>query len=183
MNCPYCNKFTPSSRMCVHCGEKMPSIPNAKSSGSVTRFSSNDFAAKIIYALILIGVLYGAYSLFFKEGDIPSYMITGSVNLKEWIVEGKTNIVDLYSEFCPPCVQLAPLLLRLDEKRLDIAIVKININRDGVRGIDWQSPVARQFKLKSIPHFIIVSPSGKLKCEGKKAFKFVLKQLREERII
>jgi len=169
--------------MCVHCGEKMPSIPNVKSTRSVTRFSSNDLAAKIIYALILIAVLYGVYSLFFKEGDIPSYMITGSVNLKEWIVEGKTNIVDLYSEFCPPCVQLAPLLLRLDEKRLDIAVVKIDINRDGVRGIDWQSPIARQFKLRSIPYFIIVSPSGKLKCEGKKAYKFVLKQLREERII
>ena len=169
--------------MCVHCGEKLSSIPIAKSTRSVTRFSSNDLAAKIIYALILIGVLYGAYSLFFKEGDIPSYMFTGSVNLNERIVKGKTNIVDLYSEFCPPCVQIAPLLIRLDEKRSDIAIVKININRDGVSGIDWQSPVARQFKLKSIPHFIIVSPSGKLKCQGKKAYKFVLKQLREERII
>ena len=99
MNCPYCNKFSPSSRMCVHCGEKLPSAPNVKSTKSGIRFSGNDLAAKIIYALILIGVLYGAYSLLLRERDIPSYMFTGSVNLKERIVKGNTNIVDLYSKF------------------------------------------------------------------------------------
>lgn len=183
MNCPYCDKFSPSSRMCVHCGETLPLVPKTKRSRSMTRGSGKSSFTKILYVLILIGSIYIAYSLLFKEGNLPSHMIYGSVNLEEMIVKGKTNIVDLYSKFCPPCVQIAPLLIRLDEKRSDIAIVKININRDGVRGIDWQSPVARQFKLRSIPHFIIVSPSGKLKCKGKKAYKFVLKQLREERIL
>jgi hypothetical protein len=67
--------------------------------------------------------------------------------------------------------------------REDIVIVKIDINRSGVTGIDWQSPVARQFKLNSVPHFIVVSPSGKIKFQGKKAYQFVLNKLREEDLI
>ena len=192
MNCPYCDMFTPSSRMCVHCGERLPSAPKAKSSRSGSHGLRSGSFMKIILVLILIGVIYGVYSSYFKEGDIPSgnypsrylpsYMIHGSVNLEEKLVKGKTNIVDFYSEYCAPCRKVAPLLKKLADKREDIAVIKININRRGVRGIDWQSPVARQFKLKSIPHFIIVSPSGKLLYKGRRAYTFVLDQLRKEGI-
>jgi len=188
MNCPNCDRFTPSTRMCVHCGERLPPDLNAKSSRSVTRGSGSSLLFKILVPLLLIGFIYGIYLSYFKEGNttsgnLPSYMIHGSVNLEEKLVNGKTNIVDFYSEYCPPCKQISPLLKKLDDKREDIAVIKIDINRRGVRGIDWQSPAARQFKLKSIPHFIIVSPSGKIRYEGKKAYRYVLEQLRAESIV
>jgi thiol-disulfide isomerase/thioredoxin len=138
---------------------------------------------KVFLVLLLIIVGYWAYSRFFTGKDIPSYMNEGPVYLKEMIVSGETNIVDLYSDYCPPCVQIAPYLKMLDSRRKDISIVKIDINRSGVTGIDWRSPVARQFKLNSIPHFIVISPSGKLKYQGKRAYEFVLAQLKEEGLI
>jgi thiol-disulfide isomerase/thioredoxin len=88
-------------------------------------------------------------------------MIDGSVNLEKKIVKGRTNIIDFYSEYCPPCKRIAPFLRKLDARREDIAVIKIDINRAGVEGIDWDSPVAKQFRLKSIPHFIVISPWGK----------------------
>jgi thiol-disulfide isomerase/thioredoxin len=184
MNCPYCDRFSPSSITCVHCGEKLPSSARPKRSRSVAFGSGSGFVTKILLMVLGALVIYGAYSLFFKGGsEIPSFMKDGPVNLEEMIVMGETNIVDVYSDYCPPCVQMAPYLKKLDEMREDISVVKIDINRSGITGIDWQSPVARQFKLRSIPHFIVVSPSGKIKFQGKKAYKFVLDQLRKEGLI
>ena len=184
MNCPYCDRFSPSSITCVHCGEKLPSTSKTRRSSSFSSGSGSGFVMKILLVFLGALMIYGAYSIFFKGGSgIPSYMNDGPVNLEEEIVMGETNIVDLYSDYCPPCRQIAPFLKKLDEIRRDISVVKIDINRSGITGIDWQSPVARQFKLRSVPHFIVVSPSGKIKFQGKKAYEFVLDQLREEGLI
>ena len=107
-------------------------------------------------------------------------MIHGSVNLEKMIVKGKINIIDFYSEHYPPCKRIAPFLKKLDAVRGDIVVIKIDINRKGFRGIDWQSPVAKQFNLKSVPYFIVISPWGKLICEGKEAYSYVVQQLRIE---
>jgi thiol-disulfide isomerase/thioredoxin len=148
---------------------------------------------KVILILLLIGSVYGLYTKYFKVGDfpsagipsgkytsksLPSYMTDGSFNLKKSIVKGKTNIIDFYSEYCPPCKRIAPFLKKLDARRGDIVVIKIDINRTGVKGIDWQSPVAKQFMLKSIPYFIVISPWGKLMYEGKEAYNYVVQQLR-----
>jgi thiol-disulfide isomerase/thioredoxin len=91
------------------------------------------------------------------------------VTLADYVVTGKTTIFDFSSEYCPPCRAIAPRLEELHKKRDDIAVVTIDINRPGVRGIDWKSPVAGQYGLRSIPHFKIYSPEGKLIAEGDKA--------------
>jgi thiol-disulfide isomerase/thioredoxin len=95
------------------------------------------------------------------------------VNLADYLVPGKTTIVDFYSEFCPPCRAIAPRLEKLHTTRDDIAVVKVDINRPGVKGIDWKSPVARQYALNSIPHFKVFGPDGKLKAEGDAAYELV----------
>ena len=158
-----------------------------------TRGSENRSYMKVILILLLIGAVYGLYTKYFRAGDfpsagipsgrytsrsLPSYMIGGSVNLEKKIVRGKVNIIDFYSEYCPPCKKIAPFLKKLDNKRADIAVIRIDINRTGVKGIDWESPVAKQFKLKSIPYFIVISPWGKLMCQGKEAYNYVVQQMR-----
>ena len=47
--------------------------------------------------------------------------------------------------------------------------MKVDINRPEVHKIDWQSPVAQQYGLQSIPFFKIVGPNGQLIAEGKPA--------------
>jgi thioredoxin 1 len=88
-----------------------------------------------------------------------------TIKLEDYLVPGKTVIFDFTSQYCPPCRAIAPSLHKLHEERADIVVVEVDINRPDVKGIDWQSPVARQFSLQSIPHFKVYGPDGKLQAE------------------
>lgn len=101
-------------------------------------------------------------------------------DLKPHIVPGQINIVDFYSAFCPPCVRIAPYLERLAEARPDIVLRKVDINRKGFRGIDWGSPLSRQYRLQSVPHFKIFGPDGALLSEGDPAMAQIQAWLRGE---
>ena len=89
-------------------------------------------------------------------------------------VEGKYTVVDFFSEYCPPCVALSPKLEELVEKRDDVVVVKVDINRPGHQGIDWQSPVARQYGLDSIPRLRVYGLDGKMESEGDEAMQTVM---------
>lgn len=107
----------------------------------------------------------------------PRLIVIGQgerVELEKYIPEGKTTIVDFYSEYCPPCRALSPRLEKLAQSRPDIFIIKVDINRPGVHGIDWQSPVAQQFQLRSIPHIRIYGPNKQLQVEGREAYMQIL---------
>lgn len=96
----------------------------------------------------------------------PAHISMGAeVKLTDYLVAGKTVIFDFYSDFCPPCVAIAPELEKLHASRADVVVVKVDINRPGIKGIDWKSPVAQQYKLRSIPHFKVFGPDGKLVAE------------------
>ena len=99
------------------------------------------------------------------------------IEVTDYLVEGKTTIVDFFSEFCPPCVALAPKLHELAESSEDINLVMVNINRPDVEGIDFESPVARQFELSGIPHMQVYGPDGALEAEGNAAMDMVEKML------
>ena len=100
------------------------------------------------------------------KGSEPAHVSMGqTINLAEVLVPGKTTVVDFTSKYCPPCQFYNEPLVKLHSQRNDIAVVKVDINRPDVRGIDWKSPVAQQFKLQSIPHFKVFGPDGKLIAE------------------
>lgn len=101
------------------------------------------------------------------------------IQLEDYLIPGKTMIVDFYSDYCPPCRMLAPKLKELVEKRPDLAVVKVDINRPGHQGIDWQSPVAQQFGLRQIPHLKLYGPDGELVAEGDKAATQVFQWIEE----
>jgi len=110
-----------------------------------------------LQALIGIGNLY-----FDTNRDLLA--------IENYLLKGKTNIVDFYSDYCPPCKKISPLLQKLGGKRPDLAILQVDINRKGVKGIDWASPLARQYELSSIPHFKIYDGDGNLLKEGQEAW-------------
>lgn len=100
------------------------------------------------------------------KGAEPAVVSHGApVDLAALAVPGKTTVFDFTSEYCPPCRGYTEPLHRLHAQRDDVAVVKIDINRAGVKGIDWKSPVAAQFKLHSIPHFKVFGPDGQLLAE------------------
>lgn len=101
------------------------------------------------------------------------------IELTDYLVPGQTVIFDFFSEYCPPCMQIAPYMERLAEQRDDIVLVKVDINRPGVQGIDWSSPVARQYNLRSIPHFKIFGPDGEMQAEGDQARMMIMQWLQQ----
>ena len=104
------------------------------------------------------------------------------VDIEQMVRRGKTTIFDFYSAYCGPCVKISPRLAELERKRTDIAVVKIDINREGVRGIDWGSPVIKQYHIPSIPYFIVYDEGGTRIHAGDSASQFVYHLLSEEQI-
>jgi thiol-disulfide isomerase/thioredoxin len=100
------------------------------------------------------------------KGEKPLRIAQGAeVSLTDFLVTGKITVFDFTSEYCPPCRGYAEPLLLLHQKRADVAVVKVDINRPEMRKIDWDSPVAKQYGLHSIPHFKVYGPDGKLLAE------------------
>lgn len=101
-------------------------------------------------------------------------------------VKGKITVVDFYSPYCPPCMAIGPLLEQLSQKRPELAIQKVNIQRpEKSGGIDWQSPLAQQMGFGSIgiPYFLIFDKHGKMVAKGKEAQKQVIGWLQEAGLI
>lgn len=92
------------------------------------------------------------------------------VDIKAYLVQGKTTIVDFFSPFCPPCMKLKPHIEAMVESSEDMALRLININRDGVKGIDWTAPVVAQYGISGVPHFKIYGSTGDLVAEGDDAY-------------
>ncbi|TSA13336.1 MAG: thioredoxin [Deltaproteobacteria bacterium] len=102
-----------------------------------------------------------------------------TLEVRSLLAQGKTTLIDFYSPFCPPCVQLAPIMARLAAKRPDLAIKKVNINRPEVKEIDWRSPLAQQYQIRQVPYFMVFSPKGQLVAQGREAAETVGRWLKE----
>ncbi len=188
MNCPNCDCYTPDdSPVCVHCGAQLPAVNAVPRKGqaaasfpsrSVHSGKSSGILSNRSVLVVGIIVIAGILLFFLFHSSSPHGYVTdfpdGPINLSSMIESGKTNIVDLYSEYCPPCRQIAPYLEKLQNAQSDIHVIRIDINRKGHHGIDWGSPIAKQFNLRSIPHFLIIDGDGKVLKEGKAAYKKVV---------
>ncbi len=47
------------------------------------------------------------------NGDSPG----SEVKLDDYMVSGKTNIIDFYADWCGPCKKLAPYMEKLDKAK------------------------------------------------------------------
>ena len=91
------------------------------------------------------------------------------VALESLCYPGKVTIVDFYSDGCPPCRIVSPILHKAVEANAAVSLRVVDINRPGTRGIDWGSPVSRQHGLSSIPYFVIFDGGGQEIARGAKA--------------
>lgn len=98
---------------------------------------------------------------------LSEYVVSNGeeIDVQSYLIPGKTTVFDFYSRFCPPCMALKPLVERLPDVKKDVVLVEVDINRRGVVGIDWNSPVARQYHLNAIPHLAVYGPDGALIAE------------------
>lgn len=96
------------------------------------------------------------------------------IDVKQFVKPGQTTIIDFYSRSCPPCMKLAPMLDSMAAKRPKTQVVKLNIDRPGSNGIDFDSPLAKQYNIQGIPFLMVYDESGKLKAQGQEALNMVL---------
>ncbi len=104
-------------------------------------------------------------------------------NVTEYLTRGKINLVCFTSADCPSCQALEPRLIALAERDSQIVLNQMVIDRPSSAGIDWQSPLARQYELRSIPHFQVYDGSGNMLAEGEPARKMVSKMLVEAGVL
>lgn len=121
--------------------------------------------------------LNGSISPVFNFGNYQG----GTTKLKDF--KGKYVYIDVWATWCGPCIAEIPSLKMLEEKYQDknIAFVSISIdkmkdiekwrnmvkakNLGGVQVIadnDWNSKFVLDYKITSIPRFILIDPSGKI---------------------
>lgn len=110
-----------------------------------------------------------------KEGQV--FTVT------DYLSKGKTNLVEFSSPACPSCQALKSKLVALAQKDPSLVVNQVVIDRPGSAGIDWQSPLARQYELRSVPYFKVYDGAGKLLAEGEAARKLIAKMMIEAELL
>jgi len=77
------------------------------------------------------------------------------VDVSKHLAPGLVTIIDFYADWCGPCKQISPVLEQMARTDPDIALRKIDI-------INWESPVAKQYKVQSIPRIEVYNRAGNL---------------------
>jgi thiol-disulfide isomerase/thioredoxin len=133
----------------------------------------------LVLALVLVGLPWANPA---QAGDVQEANAGRGgepLEIRSLAVAGQYTLIDFHSPYCPPCVRLAPLLEQLVQRRSDLSVRKVNINRPNFQGIDWKSPLAQQYQLRSVPFFVIFNPQGKIAAQGPTATGQVEKWLKE----
>jgi thioredoxin 1 len=76
-----------------------------------------------------------------------------TITAQELIVPGMFTIVDFFADWCGPCRAIDPYLQDI-AKNPRVVVRKVDI-------VNWGSPVARQWELKSIPNMRVYGPDGR----------------------
>ncbi len=182
MICPRCRQFTPDEGFaCIQCGapvQRAQTVAGAGRDPSRRTESRSFFRSWMLALLALVALLgYVAYGRLNRSHAANAFAPGAELAVEGYLVKGRTTIVDFYSDYCPPCRRMSPLLAKLARMRPDLAVVKLDINRKGVEGIDWASPLARQYELSSIPYFRIYDGEGNLLQDGPEATQEIVTML------
>lgn len=93
------------------------------------------------------------------------------ISQSELTVKGKVTVVDFYADWCGPCKQIAPYLQKLATDP-EVAVRKVDI-------VTWGSPVAKQWKLSSIPNMRVYDKNGRAVGKPIHDIREVMKLVRE----
>lgn len=76
------------------------------------------------------------------------------VNLGSLLTPGKITVIDFYADWCGPCRQISPHLERLAREDPEVNLVKVDI-------VKWNTPVTRQYGIRSIPDIRVYDRLGR----------------------
>ena len=91
---------------------------------------------------------------YVHASDVQTITHGHEVELEDHLVPGKYVLFDFYADWCGPCRALEPHLLDLAGRHADdLALRKVDV-------INWDSAVARQYGMTSIPYLVLYGPDG-----------------------
>ena len=101
------------------------------------------------------------------------------ISIDSLALPGKVTVVDFSSDYCAPCVALAMFLIQASKSHPErYAIRRVNINRPGFNGIDYQSPVSRQYDIRVLPRMVIYDNGVKV-ADGDAARQWLIDDIRK----
>ena len=77
------------------------------------------------------------------------------VDIAKHLALGNVTVVDFYADWCGPCKQLSPTLEQMARTDPEIALRKIDI-------VNWNTAVAKQHNIHSIPQVNVYNRGGRL---------------------
>jgi thiol-disulfide isomerase/thioredoxin len=77
------------------------------------------------------------------------------VDIAKHLALGNVTVVDFYADWCGPCKQLSPSLEQMARADPEIALRKIDI-------VNWNTAVAKQHNIHSIPQVNVYNRGGRL---------------------
>ena len=80
---------------------------------------------------------------------MPIKKVTDETYKKEVLDNPKTTVIKFQADFCGPCHQLTPVVLKASESFPDVNFVSMEIDKDGVE-------TATEFGIRSIPQMFII---------------------------
>jgi thiol-disulfide isomerase/thioredoxin len=122
---------------------------------TVTLFGLSAVLILIFGLLYMISSQQGGWG-----GDISVISEQGErVDVTAHLVVGKYTVVDFYADWCANCKEITPYLEQLARARSDVAVRKVNV-------VDWDTPVAAQYRVDYLPYLQMYGPNGALIAEG-----------------
>lgn len=92
--------------------------------------------------------------------DITTISRGQKVEIKRHIKPGQVILFDFYADWCGPCRKITPELEALARKYPgQVVLKKIDIK-------NWNSAVAQQYGIRSIPHVVLYDQRGKKRVDG-----------------
>jgi thiol-disulfide isomerase/thioredoxin len=93
-------------------------------------------------------------------GDIQLISAAGeSVDVTRHLAPGKYTVIDFFADWCANCKEVTPVLEELTRRRSDFALRKVNV-------VNWDTPVAAQYKVSYLPYLQMYGPGGELLADG-----------------
>jgi thiol-disulfide isomerase/thioredoxin len=77
------------------------------------------------------------------------------VDITKHLALGNVTVVDFYADWCGPCRQVSPTLEQMAQTDPEIALRKIDI-------VNWNTAVAKQYNVHSIPQVNVYNRGGQL---------------------
>jgi thiol-disulfide isomerase/thioredoxin len=98
-----------------------------------------------------------AAAAFVPQRGQPIAVIShgSQVDITRHLALGNVTIVDFYADWCGPCKMVSPTLEQMANTDPEIALRKIDI-------VNWNTAVARQYNINSIPHVKVYNRAGAL---------------------